>query len=179
MNIGIIQQIAHQIDLTDMMGQSLERKISTSWAESPACCLGALTDLSAGPILCVWGKTLTWQWLQLRDFFLHAQVRSPTVNCIAWSKFWCFPLQTVSRAAHFCYRDRPATDPQLYLLLWYKLYVLEVQGALGVQASQEGPGERKWKTEDIRQIFSYAIQLSLPKEGQGAQRAPFNQEVLC
>jgi len=128
----------------------------------------------------VWeGKTLTWQRFQLRDFFLCTQARSPTVKCVAWSKFWCFPLQTVSRAAQFCYRDRPATDCQLYLLLWYKLYVLEVQGGLGVQESQEGPGKRRWMKEDIRHAFSDAIQLSLQKEGQGAQRAPFNHVVLC
>lgn len=53
-----------------------------------------------------------------------------------------------------------------------------VQEVLGVQASQEGPGRRKWKKEDIRQIFSYAVQLSLQKEGQGAPRTLFKQEGL-
>lgn len=121
------------------MRQSLETNTSTSRAENPAWCLRCLTGLSAGPTLRVWGQTLTWQWFWLRDFLLCAQARSPTLNCAAWNKFWWFSLQPVSRAAHFCYRGRPATDPQLYLLLWYKLYVLEVQEALGVQASQEDP----------------------------------------
>lgn len=105
---------------------------------------GALTGLAAGPTL--GGAKLFC--------FVCTQARSPTVKWVAWNKFWCFPLQAVSRAARFCCRERSATDAQLYLLLWYILYVPEVQGALGVQASQEGPGKRKWKPEDIRSFHT-------------------------
>lgn len=67
MNIGIIRQTTHQRDLIDVTGQSLESKPSTCGAESPACCL----ELSQGwQQVPPWGgKTLPWQWLQLRNLF--------------------------------------------------------------------------------------------------------------
>lgn len=120
-------------------------KTNTPLEESPVGARSVIMSFSVGP----GGRNSSMTVALVKRSFFSAHKQGHPQWAVLTENSFDVSFCKLLLEQHFCYK--PVTDPKLYLLLWYKVYVQEVQEALGAQASQAGPGKRKWKKEDIIQ----------------------------